>query len=77
MCLSVSGASPTYPRDNMKDALSLHAGSGLYGILNTYSNSKASGTVVVSTDHYVFESSNNSEYLFEGQHVFQNLINDE
>ena len=74
---SISGASPTYLRDNMKDALSVHADGGLYGILNTYSNSKASGTVAVSTDHYVFESSNNSKYLFEGRHVFQNPKNDE
>ena len=73
----ISGASPTYLRDNMKDALSVHANGDLYGILNTYSNSKASGTVLVSTDHYVFESSNNSKYLFEGQHVFQNPKNDE
>ena len=73
----ISGASPTYLKDNMKGALSVHANGSLYGILNTYSNSKASGTVVVSTDHYVFESSNNSKYLFEGQHVFQNPKNNE
>ena len=73
----ISGASPTYLRDNMKDALFVHADGDLYGALNTYSNTEASGTVLVSTDHYVFESSNNSEYLFEGQHVFKNPKNDE
>ena len=61
----------------MKDALFVHADGDLYGALNTYSNTEASGTVLVSTDHYVFESSNNSEYLFEGQHVFKNPKNDE
>ena len=73
----ISGASPTYLRDNMKGALSVHADGSLYGILNTYSNSKASDTVVVSTNHYVFESSNNFKFLFEGKHVFQNPKNNE
>ena len=53
----ISGTSPTYLRDNMKGTLSVHADGNLHGILNTYSNSNASGTVVVSTNHYVFESS--------------------
>ena len=73
----ISGASPTYLRDNMKGALSVHASGNLHGTLNTYSNSKSSGTVVVSTDHYVFKPSNNSKNLFEGQHVFKNPKNDE
>ena len=73
----ISGASPTYLRDNMKGALSVHASGNLHGTLNTYSNSKSSGTVVVSTDHYVFKSSNNSKHLFEGEHVFINPKNNE
>ena len=73
----ISGASPTYLRDNMKGALSVHASGTLHGTLNTYSNSKSSGYVVLSTDHYVFKSSNNSKHLFEGQHVFKNPKNNE
>lgn len=73
----ISGASPTYLRDNMKGALSVHANGNLHGTLNTYSNSKSSGYVVLSTDHYVFKSSNNSKHLFEGQHVFKNPKNNE
>ncbi len=73
----ISGASPTYLRDNMNGVLSVDANGYLHGILSTYSNYEASGTVIVSTDHYVFESSNNPQHLFEGKHVFRNPKNDE
>lgn len=71
----ISGASPTYLKDNMNDVLSIGVSGNLYGILNTYSNSKATSTVLVSSDDYVFQSSNNPQYLFEGQHTFQNPKN--
>ena len=73
----ISDASPTYLRDNMNGVLSLDANGYLHGILSTYSNYEASGTVIVSTDHYVFESSNNPQHLLEGNHLFQNPKNDE
>ena len=73
----ISGASPTYLRDNMNGVLLLDANGYLHGILSTYSNYEASGTVIVSTDHYVFDSSNNPQHLLEGNHLFQNPKNDE
>ena len=72
-----SGASPTYLRDNMNGVLYLDANGYLHGILSTYSNYEASGTVIVSTDHYVFDSSNNPQHLLEGNHLFQNPKNDD
>ena len=45
----------------MNGVLSVDVTCYLHGILSTCSNYEASGTVIVSTDHYVFESSNNPQ----------------
>ena len=57
----ISDASPTYLRDNMKDAVCAHANGNLHGILNMYSNSRRQALWWYQSLR--FESSNNSKYL--------------
>ena len=69
----ISGASPTYLRDNMKGALSVHASGTLHGTLNTYSNSKSSGYVVLSTD-LLFSNPRTIPNIFLKDNTFSKIL---
>ena len=62
----ISGASPTYLRDNMKGALSVHASGTLHGTLNTYSNSSVRLCSIVNRS-LRFQILKQFQTSFEGQ----------
>ena len=65
----ISGASPTYLRQYEWRLVSRCQWLSAWDFEHI-SNYEASGTVIVSTDHYVFDSSNNPQHLLGGKSPF-------